>query len=150
MCTEGMLVAERQCRKLRMGGISWSPKYQMTRRQIDFWNLLREKVQGGKVDSRLLIRKAKAAGLVEHLQDELPAIEKARTRIYQEYRRNCKELTYLRTAWLQKLGEAKAEKGLKSAEQEIKDDGNELRNKRHPVIRAYTLDTTYLALPTLL
>jgi hypothetical protein len=42
MCTIGMLTVERNCRKLRMGEISWSPQYKLIRDKLHAWNLLRK------------------------------------------------------------------------------------------------------------
>jgi hypothetical protein len=49
-----MLTAERNCRKLRMGEIPWSPQYQLIRAKLHAWNLLRKRANGGHVDSRMM------------------------------------------------------------------------------------------------
>ena len=120
MCTTGMLTAERNCRKLRMGEISWSPQYQMVRAKLHAWNLLRKKAKGGKVYTRMLIRKLKQADLEDHLLDTLPEIEDARASIWREQKRLKEKAGQLRVSWLQSLGEAKAEMGQMSAAQAVK------------------------------
>jgi hypothetical protein len=98
-------------RKLRMGEICWSPQYQRNSQQLEVWNLLLKKAKGGTDNSRFLIRKARTAGLEEHLTEEIPVIEDARARIYREHKRLRKTATRLRISWLQSLGEAKAATG---------------------------------------
>jgi hypothetical protein len=120
MCTTGMLTAERNCRKLRMGEIPWSPQYQLIRAKLHAWNLLRKRANGGHVDSRMLMRQLKAAELVEHLQDTLSEIEEARDSIWSEQKRLKLQANQLRISWLQSLGEAKAELGRMSAAQAVK------------------------------
>jgi hypothetical protein len=49
MCTTGILTAERNCRKLRMGAIPWSPQYQLIRAKLHAWNILRKKAKADKL-----------------------------------------------------------------------------------------------------
>ena len=44
--------AERKGRKLKMGGVDWSPEYKKSRDQLEIWALLRKKKLGLKVSSR--------------------------------------------------------------------------------------------------
>jgi hypothetical protein len=120
MCTTGMLNAERNCRKLRMGAISWSPQFQLIRAKLHAWNLLHKKAKGGRVYTRMLLRKLKEAELEDHLLDTLPEIEDARARIWREQKRLKQQADQLRVSWLQSLGEAQAELGHMSAAQAVK------------------------------
>jgi hypothetical protein len=55
--------AEWKCRKMKIGGVNWSPAYQQSRDAIELWALLRRKKLGMKVSSRWLrwwIQKTKA------------------------------------------------------------------------------------------
>jgi hypothetical protein len=109
MCTTGMLTAERNFRKPRMGEISWSPQYQLIRAKLHAWNLLRKRAKGGNVSTRMLLRQLKVAELEDHLMDTLSDIEEARDSIWREQKRLKEQASQLRVSWLQSLGEAKAE-----------------------------------------
>jgi hypothetical protein len=119
MCTTGMLTAERNCRKLCMGEISWSPSYQLIRAEVHAWNL-QNWAKGGKVYTRMLIRKLKEAELEDHLLDAPSEIEDARASIWREQKRLKRKASELRPSCLQSLGEAKAGLGLMSATQAVK------------------------------
>jgi hypothetical protein len=114
-----MLTAERKCRKLRMGAISWSPQFKLIRDKLHAWNLLRKRAKGGKVNTRMLIQQLKAAVLEDHLLDTLSEIEEARASIWREQKRLKAQATSLRASWLQSLAEAKAELGLMLAAQAV-------------------------------
>jgi hypothetical protein len=60
---QGVMLAERKCRKLRMGQVSYSPEIQQARLSIDAWSLLRKKAIGLKTSSRLLSRTLKKANI---------------------------------------------------------------------------------------
>jgi IS5 family transposase len=45
-----------KCRKMKMGGVDWSPEYQQSRDAIELWALLRRKKRGLKVSSPRLRR----------------------------------------------------------------------------------------------
>jgi hypothetical protein len=52
-CTAGR-IAERKCRKLRMGQVDFSPEIQKAKLVIYAWSLLYKRANGGKVSSRLI------------------------------------------------------------------------------------------------
>ncbi len=102
--------AERKCRKMKMGGVDWSPAYQQSRDAIELWALLRRKKLGMKVSSRRLrrwIRKTKAVNpwgrSLEEIEEELYT---ARTK----YRAAKKEASKLRAEHNDRLYAAMAEK----------------------------------------
>jgi hypothetical protein len=51
---KGVHLAERKCRKLRMGNISFSPEVQQARRVITAWSLIKKRARGLRTSSRLL------------------------------------------------------------------------------------------------
>ena len=57
--TEGMLHAERKCRKLAMGQVSYSPEVDHARKTRALWHLVVRKRRGKCVSSSLIRRKAK-------------------------------------------------------------------------------------------
>ena len=54
--SKAMKKAEKQCRKLHMGAIAWSPEMQYTRNAIQYIKLTIRKKKGRKVSARFLIR----------------------------------------------------------------------------------------------
>ena len=52
--TTGMRKAEKQCRKLRMGNVKWSPKLQQARDRISYYKLTLSRRRGCKVGARVL------------------------------------------------------------------------------------------------
>ena len=54
--TKGMMLADKNCRRVCMGVKQWSPDYQGLREKVALWRLVVKKLSGGSVHSRLLIR----------------------------------------------------------------------------------------------
>jgi hypothetical protein len=50
--------ADKYCRKMYMGGILFSPQFNIARRQIEFWHLVTKEILGLKVSSQLIHRTA--------------------------------------------------------------------------------------------
>jgi hypothetical protein len=102
--------AKRKCRKMKMGGVDWSPAYQQSGDAIELWALLQRKKLGMKVSSRRLrrwIQKAKAINpwgpSLQEIEDELIT---ARTK----YRAAKKEASKLRAAHNDQLHAGMAKK----------------------------------------
>ena len=70
--TDLMLAAERQCRKLRMGKVPFSPAAMKAALAKSYWKLLLRKKSGHPVSSRLLQRKRNQAGLPPHSITSIP------------------------------------------------------------------------------
>ncbi len=60
---QGVELAERRCRKLRMGQVAFSPSVQAAMRSINAWSMLIRRVKGLRVSSRLLQRTMRKASL---------------------------------------------------------------------------------------
>ena len=62
-----MLKAEKTCRKLKVGGIEFSPKIQHQRDRINLWKNALSKKQGSKVSLSFLTRLEKKVGVSNSL-----------------------------------------------------------------------------------
>jgi hypothetical protein len=75
--TEGMIYAKRNCHKLAMGNVSFSPEVDKTRA---LWHLVLKKRNGKKISSSLVRRKARQLGILCPLSVTLAQAEQ----LYQE------------------------------------------------------------------
>ena len=117
---EGMMEADKKCRKLTMGAIQYTPAYSAARTRIELWSLVVKKLRGGIVDSTYLRRKAKSAKVTDPLGRTLEEALEMRTAAYQDEKRLAKASEGKRQSWLETLAEARAEEGNLTQEQEIK------------------------------
>ena len=105
---EGMKYAEKKCRKLKMGGVAWSPKIQKARDRILFWTLLIRRRKGCHIGMRRILRikkKLKINGEKEMLMKELQSkLDEA----YQKYKALKKDAYDLRLTYQESLAQAKA------------------------------------------
>ena len=67
---ESMLYAEKHCRKLKMGGVRWSPALQQARNKITYYTLSYRRLRGRKLSSKILQRYSKRTGLNTSRLDE--------------------------------------------------------------------------------
>ena len=109
----GIRYAEKQCRKLRMGDVAFSPEVLRWWKTIEAWKLLRKKAKGGRVSSRKLKRTIAKTDIqvpnihtltAEQCQSKLDAAK-------QTYRGVKKLATAKRETWLDELAEALALEG---------------------------------------
>ena len=59
----GMVYVERHCRKLKMGGVPWTPELSKIRLGIEVWKLVLSRLRGGLVSARTILRKKKKAAM---------------------------------------------------------------------------------------
>ena len=59
----GMMYAEKRCRKIKMGGVPWTPELTKIRLGIEVWSLVISRLKGCSVGARTILRKKKKAGL---------------------------------------------------------------------------------------
>ena len=105
-----MDIAEKGCRKLKMGEIKWCPKIQMARDKIRYFTLSRRKLLGRKVSSSLLQRLSKKTSCVAmHL--DIYQLGEQIDRSYKQYKVLKKQHDKLRESFLDELAEAWASKG---------------------------------------
>ena len=70
--TEGMLHAEKKCRKLAMGQVEWSPEIALARQRKLLWQKVVRKKCGGWVSSSYIKQKARQCGVICPLSYTLP------------------------------------------------------------------------------
>jgi hypothetical protein len=54
---EGVMLADRKCRKLHKGAVPWSPDIQRAREQVEIWGLILKKKLGRHISSSLLLQR---------------------------------------------------------------------------------------------
>ena len=107
---QGMLEAEKKCRKLSMGNVPWTPDLTVARARVQFWTLLQTRKKGRKVSSRLLARTRQKANLPTG-QYTTEKIKEALKEAYEEYWTLKKQGHRRRDQWLQSIAEAMTEDG---------------------------------------
>jgi hypothetical protein len=109
---QGMLLADRKCRKLPTGAIAWSPTVQKARDLVEIWGLLLKKKAGRRISSRLLSRGMARHHLMFRVQDiTLTQIVDKKKEALKEYRLLKKSSLALRQTHLEELAEARAAVG---------------------------------------
>ena len=103
--TNAMEKAEKKCRKLRMGEISWCPKMQKVRFKIQYFSLSRRKLTGRKVSSSLLLRLSKRTGCIAINMKEQEILNQI-DELYKEYRELKKHHILHREEFLTELAAA--------------------------------------------
>ena len=58
---QGIVYAEKKCRKLKMGGIPWTPELARLRSSIEVWQLVRRRIRHCKVGAKTILRKKRKA-----------------------------------------------------------------------------------------
>jgi hypothetical protein len=113
---EGVLYAERRCRKIRMGKVPFSEKVQAASTIVDALSLQLSKLQGRKTSSRLIQQKAKLPYTALSI-DECKSLRKQAIKRYIELKKQGPEL---RKTFMEQLAEARAVDGNTSAANELK------------------------------
>ena len=114
-----LLLAEKNCRKLRTGNIEFSPTIQHQRNLIRFWKLLSKRKRGHKIDTKYLTRWEKKLDIHNSFTIPLPEINQHLKTAYDKYKCLKKEHTALRDEWLDQLAAARAEAGNKDSTIEL-------------------------------
>ena len=117
---QGMVYAERRCRKLKMGAIPWTPELSRIRNAIEVWQLVRKRMKGYQISARTIIRK-KAKARMSEVETNVPlSFVNSQLRIhfkqYKEYLMNAAEK---RQGFQDQLAQARAAEGNKSLANEI-------------------------------
>ncbi len=118
---KGVQLAERKCRKLRMGQVAYSPQLRLASRTIKAWSLIEKKAKGMKVSSRLLNRTLKKSGLptsTRSLKKEV--ISQRLKEAYQDYYKIKGSSKELRASATDELVEALALSGNSTKEKIVK------------------------------
>jgi hypothetical protein len=69
------LDAERQCRKLKMGKVQWSPEFAQHKITLKFWCLTQRAKQGNSIDRKFFRRIARAANLPELVHEDVEQVQ---------------------------------------------------------------------------
>ncbi len=118
---KGVMLAEKKCRKLRMGQVSFSPVIQQASRTIRAWDLLEKKAKGIRTSSRLLSRSLNKAKLPPESRGlPLEKIRKNSQEAYKAYYVTKGSHKELRDSHTEQLVEAIAEAGNTTKEKVIK------------------------------
>jgi hypothetical protein len=117
---QGILRANKSCRRLKMGQVDFSPALAMAWNKIRAWKLLKRKLSGGRVNSRYLQRELKAANISDISLLTLSNVEANLATAYREYKQLKKQASSLRATWIEGLVLAKQADGKTSVAQELK------------------------------
>ena len=99
---KGMHLAEKKCRKLFLGGKSWSPVLQQARDTIKYLSLCISKLKGCKVSTRVLIRMSKSLHIYCEGQTLL-SLENSLSSAFEHYASIKKDHRQLRNTFLENL-----------------------------------------------
>jgi hypothetical protein len=105
--------ADKKCRKLRMGGIPYSPELSLARTKILLWKTIISWKKGRKTNKKYLLRLEKKASLTGSRNTTITNAKTALAQAYAEYWDIKKEANDLRTTFLEKKAKelSKHEKG---------------------------------------
>jgi hypothetical protein len=118
--TTGILLADKKCRKLKMGAVPFSPRLVVVWNEIKAWKLVRRKLKGGKVNARFLQRVTKKALLADTDLLSLQEVEQKLSAAFFKYKTVKKEAMGYRNTWLEEVAAARANEGRLSVAQEIR------------------------------
>jgi hypothetical protein len=114
---QGILHADKKCRKLQMGRVPYSKQYKQLNSAIGFWNEMLCRKQGNGVKSKHVQRLMKKAAIPTPLctinQYTLEQVKAARWQNFKDYNDFVSKADVTRTTWLEELAEARAEEDLK-------------------------------------
>ena len=108
----GMQYAEKRCRKLKMGGVPWTPELSYIRLGIEVWMLVLKRLRGCLVSSRTIIRK-KSRAHMEEINTNVPAefAQLEIDKLFVKYKEYLKESLELRQTFQHELAQARAKEG---------------------------------------
>jgi hypothetical protein len=107
----GMKMAEKNCRRLQMGGVPWSPRVQECLQVIQVWHLIVKRRLGLPVSGSLLRRKITQTHLTSALDAPLDVAKARLSDAYREYKKVKKDADNLRITWMESLSMALASQG---------------------------------------
>jgi hypothetical protein len=118
--TKGILLADKKCRKLRMGHVPFSPRLVVLWQKIRAWQLVLRKCRGAKIDSKYMKRVLKAADIADiSLITESDASENLNA-VRRNYMQVKREAASIRSTWLEEVATARLSEGNLSIAQEIR------------------------------
>ena len=117
---EGFWYADRRCRKLRMGGVPWTPKLGKLRKRIELHIGLIKRRKGQKVSSRKLRRLARRCGDAQATHCNLLQLHKQLSVLHREYSREKATAPEQRIKFLEERAEQLAKDNNSTAERQLK------------------------------
>ena len=105
-----MIKAERQCRKLKCGGVLWSPKLQRARNMILFWTLVLKKRKKRLVSARRILRLKKKLQITGEVELTNKEVKEKLDKAYDKYKQLRSQDADLRFTYQEALAQAKADK----------------------------------------
>lgn len=118
---QGILSANKRCRKLKMGEVPFSPTLIIAWNRIKALQILKKKLAGRQVCSRFLNRAVKAANLgIDVSTTTILEVERELSKAWMTYKVVKKQATVLRVSWLEEIAVARTADGKIALAQEIK------------------------------
>ena len=117
---EGMKYAEKRCRRLKMGGIPWTPELTDIRVGIEVWMLVLRRNRGCKVSAKTIVRKKSKAHMNDvntNVPDEYAQLQI--DKLFIQYKEYITDATGLRQSFQHELASAKALAGNTKAATEL-------------------------------
>ena len=103
---EGMDRADKKCRKLCMGGVPFSPEFQIHHSTIELWRAVMTKKRGGRYSSSKLKRLEARTNIHNSMQTSQREVEEKLKRAYKDYWTFKKDAKKARSTWLEGLANA--------------------------------------------
>ena len=104
------VLVESKLRKLKLGGVQWSPKLQSFRNHIELWRMVTKQRKREKISTKRIRRFMKKTGCREALQCNLEQAIKNLSTSFKDYKTAKKDAGMWRNEFLGSLEKAKAEK----------------------------------------
>jgi len=129
--TQAMIRAEKQCRKLKMGGAEWSPQLAMCRAWIAMWTAMVKACTGKKISSHLIRRLMVKADYtaVPGITLQMAQINlKAETRNYYQFKQ---QASIQRDTFLESLAQSQAKEKMWTKQSTLRHYDYENINGKH-------------------
>ncbi len=110
---------EYKLRKLRTGGVPWSPKIQQFRTEIELWSMILRKRKGIKVSNTRIRRFMRKAGIWNAFSADRDGAETMLNKAHRQYRVAKKNATVWRDEFMVTLAEARAKRNHTTVEKEF-------------------------------
>jgi hypothetical protein len=118
--TAAILSADKNCRKLRMGNVPFSPMLLEHWQKILALRLLIRKLEGRNVNSKYLARQLKKSGIKRYHHLSLSEVKERLSTTVTNYRFEKRNALEYRETWIEGVASARAETGNLSAAQEMR------------------------------
>lgn len=120
LSTEGMILAERQCRQLYRGAHSWSVAFTEAQSSVIYWTMYSQKLMGIKVDTKKLMRSWKSLGSKFDLNLSISEAYAEKDKAWETYKETKGNSLDLQHGFLETLATAQAEANNISVESALK------------------------------